>query len=158
MRRLFFSLIITGFALSGGSCRTQAEPETRFFREFSLGQMVERMKVPELRVSDDEGGGSTLSGETTRRRRDLNLLFTIDEQKGTTFDETGFIDKLKDEVGRVMSAADVHVNGGGASGNDSFHFDYSTKDHEGWLEVTGARVEGNRYKLRGVLREIARKQ
>jgi hypothetical protein len=158
MRRFFFCLIIAGFALSGCSWQTPQEPETNFFRDFSLGQMVERMKVPELKPSDGDSGASTSSGETTRRRREFDLTFMIEEQKGTKFDEVSFINKLKDEIGRVMSAADVRVEGGGNSGDDSFYFDYSKKDHEGWLEVMGARVEGNKYKLRGVIREIARKQ
>ena len=156
MRHLSFILLIAGFAVSGCSLHNQSEPETSFFRDFSLAQAVEGMKVPELKSMSGGGGGSTSSGETTRRRRDFNLTYVIEEREGAKFDETGFISKLRDEIERVMRGTDARVDGGGTFDN-SFHFDYSTAGHEGWLEVMGVRVEGNRYRLWGVIRENARK-
>lgn len=158
MRGIFICLIITGFAVFVCSCQTPQEPETRFFRDFALGQMVERMKMPELKLSDVGSGGTTSSGDLTQRRRDFSLTIRIEEQEGTKFDGASFINKLKDEISREMRAADVSVEGGGTSDDDSFHFDYSKVGHVGWLEVIGVRVEGNIYRLLCVIRESARKQ
>ena len=155
MKAPFLYLMIAGFALSGCSQRQQL-PETNFFRDFSLGQIVDRVQMPGLRRSTFADGSSTSPGETTDRRRDFDLTFVIEDQEGARFDESGFSNRLKEEIARALSAADVRVQGGGSSGSDSFYFDYSQKDHEGWLEVRGARVEGNKYKLWGVIREVAR--
>jgi len=115
------------------------------------------MNVTELKPVSGGGGGSESSGEKTRRRRGLHLTYQIEEREGRKFDEENFISQMKGEVEKVIREYGVRVNVGG-SGNDSFHFNYSKEGHEGWLEVVGARVEGDRLKLWGVLREDAERE
>ena len=157
MRNLYFRLFVTVLLISGCACQKQPEPETAMFRGFSLALVVERMNVPELKPMSGGGGGSESPGEKTRRRRDFHLTYQIQEREGTQFDGEDFISQLRGEVEKALSESGVRVNGGGLD-NDSFHFNYSKEGHEGWLEVVGVRVEGERFKLWGMLREEAEKE
>lgn len=155
MRRCSVSFLFTVVLLSG--CGSQNQPETAMYHGFSLASVVERMNVPELKPMSGDAGGSESPGEKTRRRRDFHLLYKVEESAGTRFDDSNFIILLKVEVERVMLESGVRLEGGG-SYDDGFHFDYSKEGHEGWLEVVGARVEGDRLKLWGLLRENAEKE
>ena len=157
MRSCYLTLFVTGFLLSGCSWQKQPEPETSMFRGFSLASVVERMNVPELKPVSGGGGGSESPGEKTKRRRDFHLTYQIEEREGRKFDGENFISQMRAEVEKAIRESGVRVNGGG-SGNDSFHFNYSKEGHEGWLEVVGVRVEGDRFKLWGVLREDAERE
>ena len=155
MRRIYFCLAVAGLVLGGCSWQKQPGPATTLFRDFSLGSVVERMNVPELKPMSGGGGYSESLGEPVRRRRDFNLVFQIEEREGAKFDEAKFIGRLKGEIENMMGEAGVRENGGGST-NDRFHFDYSGEEHEGSLEVIGARADGNQYKLWGVIRENTR--
>ena len=154
MRRLPLCLVIIGLALSGCSRQQRsAEPETRFFRDFLVAELVSRVKSPELKQGSSDFGSSSAPG--VRRRRDFNVLYAIEEREGKRFDEVGFIMKLKAEAERAAADAGVRLHDGGVSGT-AFHFGYSDEDHEGWLEVVGTRMEGNQYKLWCVIREATK--
>lgn len=152
MRRIYLCLIVILFLLPGCSWEKQSEPSTVMFRDFSLPAVIERMNVPELEPMSGDYGGSESREETVRRRRDFNLTYRIKERDGAKFDGVKFIGQLKGEIEKVMRGFDVRIDGGG-SGNDRFSFDYSEAGHRGWVEVVGARVEGNQFKLWGVIRE-----
>jgi len=156
MRSFSWFLFITVGALSLCSCRNNPPPESNFFKDFALSQIAEKVKAPELIPGSANTGDSTSHGETTRGRREFNLVFKIDEQQGTQFDEGNFINKLNAEARRSITEAGLNVQGGGY-GNDSLHIDFSEGEHDGWLEVHGVRAEGKKYKLWGVIREITRK-
>jgi hypothetical protein len=150
MRRLFLCLVIIGFTLSGCSRQKGLEPETGFFRDFTVAEIVSRMKESELKPGSSDFGSTSSPG--IRRRRDFNFVYAIEEREGAKFDEVSFIMKLKAEAERAAYDAGVRINDSGVRGN-AFHFGYSNEEHEGWLEVTGTRMEGNQYRLWGVLRE-----
>lgn len=152
MRRMYLCLAAILFLLAGCSQRGQSEPSTAVFRGLSLPSVVERMNVAELDPVSGDSGGSESRAETVRRRRDFNLTYRIKERDGAKFDEAKFLGLLRGEVEGVMRGFDARVDGGG-SGNDRFSFDYSQAGHRGWVEVVGARVEGNQFKLWGVIRE-----
>lgn len=152
MRRIYLFSVVVLFWLSGCSSGKQSEQPTDVFSDFSLPSVVERMRVGELEPMDVGSGGSESLGEPIRRRRDFNLTYRIKEGEGARFDEVKFIARLRTEIERLMRDAAVRVEGSG-SGNDSFNFDYSEGNHTGWVEVVGARVEGNQFKLWGVIRE-----
>jgi hypothetical protein len=153
MRHLFLCLIVIGFALSGCSRQRQAEPETGFFRDFSLSEIVAQIHAPELKPGSSGYGSSSSPG--IRRRREFDFFYAIEEREGTKFDEGAFIMKLRGEAEKAASEAGVRINESGLSG-DAFYFVYSDEDHEGWLEVAGTRMEGGRYRLWGVISEITR--
>ena len=153
MRHFFFLLVVAGLAFAGCSGRKSPDPETRLFREFSLAEAVGRVSPPELSGPSGSSGYSSSPGVSGRK--DFSLTYMIGEAGGAAFDEGGFIRKLKAEAERAADDAGVRRGGGGSSG-DAFHIDYSDADHEGWIEVVGARVEGGRYKVWGVIRERVR--
>lgn len=150
MRCLFFCLVIAGFALSGCSAGRQPDAETELFRDFSLDKLVRQIPSPALQWSS--GGGGSSSSPGVSRRKDFSLTYVIDEGGGAKFDEVGFISKLKAEAERAADDAGVRRGGGGLNG-DAFNLHYSNDGHEGWVEVVGTRMEGNRYKVWGVIRE-----
>lgn len=152
MRRTCLCLAVSLFLLAGCSGPKQSESSTAVFLELSLPSIIERMNVPELEAMSGDHSGTESRGETVRRRRGFNLIYRIKEREGARFDEARFISQLKGEVEKAMQDSGVRINGGG-SGNDSFSFDYSKEEHQGWMEVVGARVEGNQFKLWGVIRE-----
>lgn len=156
MRNFFFCLVIAGVVISGCIWQQPMQPESNFFRGFSLTQTVEKMKVPELQFRSGGNSSGASPGETTNHRQDFNLVYKIEERNETRFDETKFISQLKDAIEKEMNAAGVRENGSG-TGNESLDFDYSKENHEGWIEVIGARVEGNEYKLWCVIRERTKK-
>lgn len=136
--------------LSG--CSDKKRPESVLLRDFNLGEIVERMNVPGLQASSGGNGSTSSIGKTTEYRRVFNLEYRIEEQHGEYFDEANFLNKLKLEIADKIGAAGLKNNGAGTSG-DIFYFDYSEGGHKGWIEVVGARLEGNKYKLWCVARE-----
>jgi hypothetical protein len=150
MRRFYLCLVVISFLLTG--CSRQWEPSTIVYRSLSLGSIIERMKVPELESMSGDYGGTETKGDTVRRRRDFNLTYRINEREGVKFDEAKFIHQLQAEVEKAIREFDVHIDGNGSS-NDTFSIDYSEKGHRGWVDIVTARVEGNQFKLWGVMRE-----
>jgi hypothetical protein len=150
MRHFFFLLVVAGLAFTGCSGRKSPDSETRLFREFSLSEIVGRVSAPELSGASASNGYSSSPGVSSRK--DFSLTYMIGEAGGEAFDEGGFIRKLKAEAESAADDAGVRRGGDGSSG-DAFHIDYSDADHEGWIEVVGARAGGDRYKVWGVIRE-----
>jgi hypothetical protein len=150
MRHFFFLLIVAGLVCVGCSGRGSPDPETKLFREFSLSEIVGRVSAPELSGASASNGYSSSPGVSGRK--DFSITYMLGEGGGAAFDEGSFIRELKAEAERAADDAGVRRGGGGSSG-DAFHIDYSDAGHEGWIEVVGARVGGDRYKVWGVIRE-----
>jgi hypothetical protein len=154
MKRSLLNLIVVCFALFLFACKHSEKPETAFFRDFNLGATVEQMNVAQLQPKTGGGGATSAIEETTERRREFDLEYLLDEGNGKLFDESVFLSKLKSEVAEQISDARVRANGAGTD-NDGFYFNYSSDENRGSIEVIGARVEGNKYKLWCVVRESA---
>ena len=152
MKRFLFN--VAGCALFLCACQHSEKLETAFFQNFNLGATVEQMKVAQLQPKTGGGGATTAIGETTERRRNFELEYLLDERSSEPFNETVFLNELKSEIAKKIGDADVRANGAGSS-NDGFYFNYSTDENRGSVEVIGARIEGNRYKLWSVVRESA---
>jgi len=150
MRRIYLCVVVISFVLPG--CSRQWEPSTVLYRSFSLQSIIERMNVPELESVTGDYGGSESKEETVRRRRDFNLTYRIKEREGVKFDQAKFIHELRAEVEKAIRESNVRIDGSGSS-NDTFSIDYSEKAHRGWVDIVAARVEGNQFKLWGVMRE-----
>lgn len=154
MKHFLFSLVVICFALFLFACKHSEKPETAFFQNFNLGATVQQMKAVQLRPKTGGSGATTAIGETTERRRNFELEYVLDEGNSEQFDESVFLNELKSEVAEQISNAGVRANGTGSS-NEGFYFNYSTEENRGSVEVIGARVEGNKYKLWCVMRESA---
>ena len=155
MKQFIFYLVIAGIIFFC-SCRNQSEAlATDFYRNFNLGEIVEKINAPQLQSSGGGGGSTTSSGETTEQRRHFSITYHLKEQDSERFDEKKFLNELKFEIENKMNEAGIRVNSKG-SGDSIFYFTYSKDQNEGWLEVVGARLEGNKYKLWCVMREDAK--
>ncbi len=154
MKRSLFNLIVVCFALFLCACKHSEKPETAFFQDFNLDATVEQMNVAQLQPKTGGGGATSAIGETTERRRNFNLEYLLDERNGKPFNEVVFLNELKSKIAKQISDAGVRANGAGSI-NDGFYFNYSTDENTGSVEVIGARVEGNKYKLWCVMRESA---
>ena len=152
--KIFFLYLFVTTTLLFCSCQRQEKPETDFFQDFTLGEIVEKMNVPELKSKSGSGGASTSNGEITERRNGFYLEFYVEEKESKRFDETGFFNELKSEVERKIRESGIRLNGGGESG-ESFYFNYSKDKNRGWIEVIGTRYKNNEYKLWGVIRETS---
>jgi len=157
MKYFLFNIIIAGCALLLCACQYSGKTdktETAFFRNFNLGATVEQMNVAQLQphIGDDILVASI--GETAERRRSIYLEYLLDEQDGEQFDESIFLNELKAKVAEQISDADVRASGTGTI-NDGFYFNYSTDKTRGSVDVIGAKVEKNRYKLWCTVLEIA---
>jgi len=97
---------------------------------------------------------STSFGEITERRRDFILVYLLDEQNTEDFDEATFLDNLRVQIAQKISDAGLRTNLS-RSYKDSFDFTYSEDESKGSIDVIGAKIEGNRYKLWCVMRESA---
>jgi hypothetical protein len=156
MRQFIFNLVLIGIVFFC-SCQNQPELESasNFYRDFNLGEIIEEMNVPELQSSGSLGSSRQSTGETTDYRRNFSLIYEIKEQDGKRFDEEKFFNEFKSEIAKKISENGIRINSTG-SNDGNFYFNYSKDKNKGWLEVVGARLEGNRYKLWCLMREEAR--
>ena len=154
MKRFLLNLVVASCALFLCACQHSEKLETAFFQDFNLGATVEQMNVTQLQPKTGGSGATTAIGETTERRRNFELEYLLDERSSEPFDETVFLNELKSEIAKKIGDNGVRANVAVSSG-DSFYFNYSTDKNRGSVEVIGARVEGNRYKLWSVVRERA---
>jgi hypothetical protein len=154
MKRFLFNLVVICSALFLFACQHSEKPGTAFFQNFNLGATVQQMNVAQLQPKTGGGGATTAIGETTEYRRNFELEYLFNEVNNEQFDEFVFLNKLKSEVAEQISDASIRANGTGSS-NDGFYFNYSTDENRGSVEVIGARVEGDKYKLWCVVRESA---
>ncbi len=149
MKHFLFSLVVAGCVLFLFACQQPEEPKTASFRDFNLHATILQMNV------QPRTGGCSIStsiGETAKRRHRCTFEYLLDEGNSGRFNEAVFLNELKSEVAGQISDAGVQANG---TGNDGFYFTYSRGENRGSIEVIGARVEGNKYKLWCVVRESA---
>lgn len=157
MKRFLFNLVVAGCALFLCACQYSGKigkTETAFFRNFNLGATVQQMNVAQLQPRTGDDGLVASIGETTERRRNIHLEYLLDEQYYDEFDGSIFLNELKAKVAEQISNADVRANGNGTI-NDGFYFSYSTDEARGSVDVVGAKVKGNRYKLWCIVLESA---
>ncbi|HEX8906433.1 MAG TPA: hypothetical protein VF771_16405 [Longimicrobiaceae bacterium] len=149
MRRISIALLAAVASLAGCH-RYRPVPMSSAFQEFSLGGVIERMSVPGFRpaIAMVEGG----SGIDPTPRRGWNLVFQI-ERPGE-FNETRFIERLKRETEGTLRRSGARL-GDSSGSNDEFNLEYTAAGHVGWVEVVGARMPGDQYKVWGVIHEAS---
>ena len=152
--RLTISLILmmTLIALTG--CSDPMHPSGRFFSAFSLGETVKRLNVPELATGHGSSSGDTSAGEPTPHRKEFVQEFRIKDTPGSRFDEHSFLMKLETAIKQEAQSANIHNTGGGSSG-ESFYINYQDGGNQGAVEVIGARLENDRYKIWCIVRELS---
>ena len=154
MKHQLFALVATVIALFLCCCQNSRKPETVLFQDFNLGEIVEKLNIAQLQPETGGHGSSASIGETTELRRDFNLEYLLNEENKGRIDETDFLNNLKTRVAEKINASGARTDGSGSS-SDSFYFNYSKDENKGFIEIIGARVEGNKYKLWCIVRESA---
>jgi hypothetical protein len=157
--RLWFiiSLILMMTVIALTRCsdpKYQYHPSGRFFSAFSLGETVKRLNVPELAETEASSPGDTSPGEPTRYRKEFVMEFRIKDTPGSRFDEHSFLLKLETAIREEAQNANVHVTGWGRIG-ESFNIGYQDGGNYGAVEVIGARLENDRYKIWCIVRELS---
>ncbi|HEU0180010.1 MAG TPA: hypothetical protein VFV58_37725 [Blastocatellia bacterium] len=153
--RLIISLILmmTVIALTGCS-DSKYHPSGRFLSAFSPDETVKRLNVPGLETPGASYSGDTSPGEPTRYRKEFVQEFRIKDTPGSRFDEHSFLLKLETAIKQEAQSANVRLTGGGWVG-DSFHINYQDGGNQGAVEVIGARLENDRYKIWCIARELS---
>src|SRR5262245_61360194 len=146
-------LMLTVIALTGCSAPNY-HPSGRFFSAFSPVEIVKRLNVPELATSGASTSSQGSPGEPTRYRKEFVQEFRIKDTPGSRFDEHSFLVKLEAAIKREAQSANVHIMGGGSAG-ESFHIGYQDGGNQGAVEVIGARLENDRYKIWCIVRELS---
>jgi len=141
------------FILCSVSCAKIHSP-SQFLNSFSLGETIERMNVEEIDVSSASHFQTATAGNPSPHRRDFDVAIAIKEQKTESFDERGFLVKLKERIVQEARDSGVRIYGGG-EGGDTFYVNYENGKHQGGIEVIGVRTEKNKYRVWCVIRELA---
>ncbi|CAN5867459.1 hypothetical protein BH20ACI4_BH20ACI4_31480 [soil metagenome] len=154
MKCFLFNLVVAGCALFLCACQNSENPETAVFRDFNLGATVEQMNVAQLQPKTGGNSEPTIINFQPERRRIFELEYQLVEQSNEPFNDTVFLNELKNQIAEQISDAGIRGNFAIRVG-DSLYIDYLTKENRGSFEVIGARVEGNKYKLWCIVRERA---
>ncbi len=152
--KIFFLYLIVAVAMLVSSCERQPKPETNFFRDFYLGEIVEKMNVSGLKRKYSVGDKGTANRKITERQSSYYLEYDIEEQAGEKFDEESFWDNLDIKIRNKIKESGARGGGGGSS-NKSFSYTYSKDNNRGSLDVVGTRLEGNKFMLWYFIRESA---
>lgn len=152
MNRFLLNLVVVGCALFLLACQNSGKSETAVFRDFNLDATVKQMNVVQLQPGTDETSEPIIINFPPERRRIFKLDYQLAEQISEPFNETLFLDELKNQIAEQIGDAGIRGSFG-VRVEDSIYIDYLTKENRGSFEVIGARVEGNKYNLWCILRE-----
>ena len=149
-------IIFIGLALLGESCMWR--PETSFFSNFSVRQLVERNKSSTGVTCDSGGGGmggrvgSVGQGGShfnSHKSDSCGCRLASNE----AFDETRLFSALKLDVERSLKDNGAQITDRGSSGGTSFYFAYAIKNVRGRIQLSGTRVGTDYYDVRADLDE-----
>ena len=134
-------------------------PESSFFSEFSIRQLVERHKSSAGFTCDSTGGGA--AGIRAGAAGSGGTHFTSQKsdsiacrlKSNEPFDEAALFSVLKADVERALLDAGARITDRGSSGSANFFFDYVLKNVSGRVELTGTRIGGGYYDVHAALAE-----
>jgi hypothetical protein len=159
MRRTLFIAGLAWFGLLSGCSRWS--PETSFFSNFSVRQLVERNKSSAGLNCDPVGGGGGGAGFragglgsggahfNSHRSDSYACRLSANE----TFDEGRLFSALKLDVERTLRDSGAQVTQTGSSGPANFYFAYGLKNVSGRVELSGTRTGSGYYDVHADLNE-----
>lgn len=160
MRHTLFITVLVCFELLSG-CSLWA-PETSFFSNFSVRQLVERNKSSGGLNCDPVGGGggngigsraSGLGSQGAHFNSHKSDNFACRLQSNEAFDEARLFSALKLDVERTLRDTGAQITQNGSSGPANFYFVYELKNVSGQVELSGTRTGGGYYDVRADLNE-----
>jgi hypothetical protein len=143
-------IFVCMFILCSVSC-TKTHSRSQFLNNFSLGETIKRINVE---ATDVSSLSTATGGNPSSHRREFDVEITIKGAKTESFDEQGFLGKLKELIVQEAGDSGSTVSGVGGGG-DTFHVDYQNEKHRGGIDVIGVRTEKNKYRVWCVIRELA---
>jgi hypothetical protein len=147
------------FALLCASCMWS--PETSFFSNFSVRQLVERTKSSVGLTCDPTGGGGGGIGSRAGGIGSGGTHFNSHKsdscacrlKSNETFDEARLFSALKLDVERTLHDNGAQVTDSGSSGPANFYFAYALKSVRGRIQLSGTRIGTDYYDVRADLDE-----
>jgi hypothetical protein len=136
-------------------------PETSFFSNFSVRQLVERSKSSVGLTCDPTGGGGGGIGSRAGGIGSGGTLFNSHKndscacrlKSNETFDEARLFSALKLDVERALHDNGAQVTDSGSSGPANFYFAYALKSVRGRIQLSGTRIGKDYYDVRADLDE-----
>jgi hypothetical protein len=137
-------------------------PETSFFSNFSVQQLVERNKSSGGLNCDPVGGGGGngigsrasgfgLRGAHFNSHKSDNFACRL--QSTEAFDEGRLFSAMKLDVERTLRDTGAQITQNRSSGPANFYFAYELKNASGQVELSGTRTGGGYYDVRADLNE-----
>jgi hypothetical protein len=151
--------LVLCFALLCASCMWS--PETSFFSNFSVRQLVERSKSSAGLTCDPIGGGGGGIGSRAGGMGFGGTQFNSHKsdscgcslKSNETFDETRLFSALKLDVERALHDNGAQITDSGSSGPANFYFAYAVKNVRGRFQLSGTRIGTDYYDVRADLEE-----
>ena len=136
-------------------------PETSFFSNFSVRQLVERNKSAGGLNCDamgrDENGIGSRAGGLGSRGAQFNShrsdSWACRLQVSDALDEGRLFSALKLDIERSLRGTGAQITQTGSSGPANFYFAYNVKNVRGRVELSGTRSGGVYYTVRADLDE-----
>jgi hypothetical protein len=160
MRHTLFIACLVCCALIAG-CSLWS-PETSFFSNFSVRQLVERNKSSAGLNCDPAGGGGdsgigSRAGGLGSRGANFNShkseSYACRLPSNEAFDEGRLFSVLKLDVERTLRDSGAQITQTGSSGPANFYFAYGLKNVSGRVELSGTKTGGGYYDVRADLNE-----
>jgi hypothetical protein len=156
--RLFIAGLVCFALLSGCSLWS---PETSFFSNFSVRQLVERNKSSAGLNCDGAGGGGGAIGSRAgglgsggahfNAHRSDSYACRLRSNEG--FDEGRLFSALKLDVEKTLRDSGAQITQTGSSGPANFYFAYGLKNVSGRVELLGTKLGSGYYDVRADLNE-----
>jgi hypothetical protein len=137
-------------------------PETSFFSNFSVEQLVERNKsAGGLSCDAMSGGGGNGIGSRAGGLGSRGAHFNSHKsdnwacrlQANDAFDEGRLFSALKLDIERSLRDAGAQITQTGSTGPANFYFAYNVKNVRGRVELSGKRSGGGYYNVQADLEE-----
>lgn len=160
MKRTILLILVAGSAWIGESCLWR--PETSFFSNFSVRDVVERTKSSAgLRCDSGGGGGGGGVGGRAGSFGSGGSHFNSHKSESygcrlasnEAFDETRLFSALKLDVERALQADGAQITDRGSSGPANFFFAYALKNVRGRVQLSGTRIGTDYYDVHATLEE-----
>ena len=131
-------------------------PETSFFSNFSVRELVQHAKSSAGLTCDALGGGGGGIGSRAGGVGSGGTHFNSHKSdscgcrlsSNKAFDETGLFSALKLDVERLLHDSGAQITGSGSSGPANFYFAYALKNVRGRVELSGTRIGTDYYDVR----------
>ena|SRR5215813_5999236 len=159
MRHTLFIVSLVCFVLLSG-CSLWS-PETSFFSNFSVRQLVERNKSSAgLNCEPAGGGGAGIGsragglgsrGAQFQSYRSDSYACRLQSNEG--FDEVRLFSALKLDVERTLRDSGAQITQTGSSGPANFYFAYGLKNVSGRVELSGTKMASGYYDVHADLNE-----